>query len=367
MLRRTWKATKIILLSLLGLILILVAGAASYRAIRQHQNATAMAIHTPNGIDEAMFVPIGGINQWITIRGRNRDSPAVLFVHGGPGTPNSPLNAFFAPYEKAFVVVQWDQRGAGRTYSRSGPIGERASIDLMAQDGIEVCEYVRRHLHRQKIILIGHSWGSVLGIRMAKARPDLFVAYIGTGQIVSPEDSAVGYSQILAKARAKNDTAAVQALLAAPPPFADANKFSAFETVALNYEVRANPMLNDLLPELLTSPDYDLKDVWAWMRLGRASSMMHFFGARMDGPLASNDIRRLGLHFDTPIFVFQGAQDDITPATVAEAWLDTLSAPNKTFALIAGGGHVALFSHSDTFIRLIEQYASPLATEPKDR
>ena len=360
---KIWKATKLILLGLLALVISLIVSGLIYRAWYQHRVAKILTITAPNGIDERRFVRIGGIDQWITVRGYDRNAAAILFVHGGPGIPNSPLNASFAPYEKAFVVVQWDQRGAGRTYSRSGPVGTDVGIDRMAEDGIEVADYVRSRLRKDKIILVGISWGSDVGVRMVKARPELFAAYVGTAQVVNSEDSAVGYSQLLTKARVRNDAKAMQALLAATPPYSDADEFSTFETWALTYEIREHPSLKDLLPEVLTSPDYDLKDVWAYLGPGRRSSMIHFFGAKMDGPFATDDVHWRGTNFATPIFIFQGAEDDLTPASVTRAWFDTVSAPEKAFVLIPGGGHAVVLSQPDTFIRLVEQYVSPLTVE----
>src|ERR1700723_1335589 len=110
MARKLWRVAKISLLSLLGLLVFLILAALSYRAYRQHQNSASLAIHSPNGIDEAMFVPVGGINQWITIRGTNRDNPVVLFLHGGPGTPTNLLDFPFAKaWTPTFTLVQSDK------------------------------------------------------------------------------------------------------------------------------------------------------------------------------------------------------------------------------------------------------------------
>jgi pimeloyl-ACP methyl ester carboxylesterase len=359
------KAVAISFLGLGGLLVVVTGTGLGYRAWRQHQTAGRIAIRAPNGIDERRFVRIGGIDQWITIRGYERSAPAILFVHGGPGIPNSPLNAVFAPWERKFVVVQWDQRGAGRTYSRSGPVGNDVTIDRMAQDGIEVADYVRRHLHKDKVILFGNSWGSDLGVRMAKARPDLFVAYVGTAQVVGHGGTAIGYAQLLARARARSDTKAMRALQAAAPPYHDDDKFTEFETWALTYEGHGRNPLVGLLPALLYSPDYDLKDVWGVLGPPRRLSNVHFFGTKMDGPFATEDLRRLGTDFLTPIFIFQGAEDDLTPAPFARAWFDTLEAPKKAFVLIPGEGHGALVSQPETFVGLIEQYVLPLAMEDR--
>jgi hypothetical protein len=109
------------------------------------RNAEQYAIASPNGIDEASFVTVGGIEQWITIRGEDRDNPVLLFLHGGPADVTNPWSfAMFAPWEAHFTVVQWDQRGAGRTLGKSGPsVASTMTLDRMKQDGIELTEYLR--------------------------------------------------------------------------------------------------------------------------------------------------------------------------------------------------------------------------------
>jgi pimeloyl-ACP methyl ester carboxylesterase len=167
----------------------LEAAMASLRA----RNARDYSIATPNGIDEARFVEIGGIQQWITIRGEDQNNPVLLFLHGGPGDATNPWGyAGFRLWLKHFTVVQWDQRGAGRTFGRN-PDAPPQSITIarMTQDGIELADLLRQQLRKGKIILVGHSWGSILGVHMAKARPDLFSALVGTGQVV---DLATNYT-----------------------------------------------------------------------------------------------------------------------------------------------------------------------------
>jgi pimeloyl-ACP methyl ester carboxylesterase len=164
------------------------------------RNARDYAITTPNGIDEARYVAIGGIEQWITIRGEDRRNPVLLLLHGGPGDATNPWGyAVLRSWSKAFTVVQWDQRGAGRTLGRSGASSASAlTIARMTQDGIELSELLRKTLRKDKIILVGHSWGSILGTFMVKARPDLFYAYVGTGQVADEaRNYAVAYDELL--------------------------------------------------------------------------------------------------------------------------------------------------------------------------
>ena len=136
------------------------------------RNAEAYAITSPDGIDEAKYVEIGGIEQWITLRGEDRNHPVLLFLHGGPGDATNPWGyAGFRSWLKHFTVVQWDQRGAGRTLERNGSsLAPTITIERMAQDGIELAELLRKSLAKEKIVLVGHSWSSILGVFVVKAR-----------------------------------------------------------------------------------------------------------------------------------------------------------------------------------------------------
>src|SRR4051795_1885418 len=140
------------------------------------RNAKQFAITSAKGIDEASYVRVGGIEQWVTIRGQDRVNPVLLFLHGGPGDVTNPWTfVMFSPWETDFTVVQWDQRGAGRTLRKSGTaVAPTMTLDRMAQDGVELTEYLCQHLGKNKIIVVAHSFGTILGLRMVRARPDLF-------------------------------------------------------------------------------------------------------------------------------------------------------------------------------------------------
>jgi len=202
-----WRIAKLTLLSLLVLVVALLGGGGAYRTYRHYQLAKATLIDSVKGIDEAFFTGIGGIDQWVAIRGQNRENPIILILHGGPGIALSVMpRDYLWSWSERFTLVMWDQRGAGRTFGRSGPVSTDVTIDQMWRDGIELAEFVRARLHKKKIVLVGVSWGSDLGVRMVKSRPDLFYAYVGTGQSVNQgKFRAVAYAQLLDEARARND------------------------------------------------------------------------------------------------------------------------------------------------------------------
>ncbi|HXQ47627.1 MAG TPA: alpha/beta hydrolase, partial [Caulobacteraceae bacterium] len=203
---------KVALIAAAALVVVLIGGICAglaWRVWRQHEVARLMAITSPPGIDEGRYVRIGGIEQWITIRGQDRRNPVILMIDGGPGAATSV--AAPSALEKDFVLVEWDQPGAGKTYGRSGPLGRDDTIERLALDGIALADQVRHDLKRDKVILVGVSWGSIVGVRMALARPDLFTAYIGTGQFANMrEGDALAYASTMAKAKARRDTAAIR-------------------------------------------------------------------------------------------------------------------------------------------------------------
>ena len=167
-------------------------------------------------VDEAAFVPIGGIDQWIAIQGQNARRPAILFLHGGPAEAQSPFLREFRPWEQEYTVVNWDQRGAGRTYGRNGPATPGMTVERMADDAIEVAQYACRRLHKARLILVGHSWGAILGLHAIKRRPDLFCAFVGTGQPVSWTLTLLGQEAWARRqATAAGDQATLKALDAA--------------------------------------------------------------------------------------------------------------------------------------------------------
>ena len=164
-----------ILLALLGVVVLIVLGLAVWRALRQAAMARRLALSGPNVIDEAGFVPIGGIDQWITIRGEDRANPVLLVVHGGPGSAFQILShVAMRPWEARYTVAHWDQPGAGRTFGRNGPDGTgELSLDRMADDGAEVARHVLARTGHSKLILLGASWGSILGLEMVRRHPEL--------------------------------------------------------------------------------------------------------------------------------------------------------------------------------------------------
>ncbi len=341
-----------------GVVVLVLLLAIAYRAYRQHENAQAFAIGAPNGVDEAGFVRIGGLDQWVTVRGEDRANPVILVVHGGPGLAYSPLFAWFRPWEKAFTVVQWDQRGAGKTYGRYGKATPDLSRERIVSDGIELSDYLRRHLHKDRIVLLGHSWGSTVSLEMIARRPDLFSAYVGTGQVVGAAQEEAAHAMALAAARKAGDLKSVKALVTLGPPYAGSDQMMAARRLASAYAPEAErTYFMRSLPTALFAPGYSLADLYD-------NGMAGLYSIRpLYNDVNTFDARRLGRNVAVPIVLIQGDLDNITPTPSVKDYFDDLAAPRKDFVVLRGDGHLALLTDPDRFLGALLTHVRPIATD----
>jgi pimeloyl-ACP methyl ester carboxylesterase len=342
-------------LGLLAALIMVLASLLLWRAWVQGKSDRLLTIDTSHGIDESGFVPIGRTAQWITIRGQDRRNAAVLLLHGGPGGPMVGQAFPLLEWERDFVVAHWHQPGAGRTFGAAGrTIDATTTIESVARDGILVAEYLAKRLNAKSIVIVGWSWGSALGIHMIKSRPDLFVAFFGTGQVVNMrEGESVAYARVLRKARQRGDVDAVADLeRIGPPPYASLDELGTHRKWAGAYEEYASQL--SLLAAEWFAPRTSLRDVYDLVT-GLIRSQNHFFGPLMDRPFVDLDLRRLGSRFEVPVFVVQGLEDDYTPPEVSRRYMNWIDAPAKEFIGLQGAGHFALVSRAPEFLAIMKE------------
>ena len=305
-------------------------------------------------VDESRFVSIGGIDQWIAIQGRDTRNPAILFLHGGPAEAQSPFLREFQPWEQAFTVVNWDQRGSGKTYGRNGPFTPDLTLDRITDDAIEVAEYVRRRLSKTKVILVGHSWGAILGLHVIKRRPDLFAAFVGTGFAASWALSLRGQEGwARQQAVAAGDQATLKALDdTAALPVTD------WRRIIASNKYKMSPSDLDYL-KIQTAfigppPRPAAGDVANWI------AGANFSGPKLISAIVSFDARALGLDMPVPFFVIQGRDDHVASFDPARAYVEEVKASIKAFIPIAGG-HFACFTSPEEFVGALREQVRPLA------
>jgi proline iminopeptidase len=307
-------------------------------------------------IQETRFVTLGGVEQWITIRGADRANPVLLVVHGGPGDAQSSLNSTYAVYEKDFTIVQWDQRGAGRTYGRnpnSPPVPERVE-----QDGIELARYLCDYLGKKKILVLGHSWGSYLAIGMVQRSPELFAAYIGTGQVGSWRDNVQAqFDFLLAKARAANDRKRVEQLeaIGTPDPTSATQYFSWWSMRNPYMSPDDAKWFEELRQIVRSNPEFTEQYMKA---LGDG---MSYSGRTTVGAMLATELPTTANKLKVPFFVIQGKEDMVTPTSVAVKYFNVVVAPMKKLTIIDGAGHFAFVTHREEFLAVLVKDVRPLA------
>jgi pimeloyl-ACP methyl ester carboxylesterase len=342
-----------------GALIVLALAALGYRAWRQARVAEALAIRTPNGIDEAGFVQIGGIEQWVSLRGDDVANPVIVVAHGGPGSSLTPfITETTRGWEKHFTVVHWDQRGAGLTFSRAPKRQGGVSLERIAEDGLEVTAHALKRTGQAKAIVLGASWGSMVAVVMARRRPELFHALVGAGQVVdSTRNEAVGYEALLTRVRAAGDARSEAVLVKLGPPPWTMQQTMIERRILIGRHPPPNErgMQSKVLVALLGAPGLSLKQVIDWFGGANFSitALKDALFTYSDGPPYAP--------LAVPFVVIQGSYDIQTPTSLAAAYLEAIEAPAKRFVSLPGGGHMAMVAMPDAFLRALLAEARPFA------
>ena len=321
------------------------------------------------GVDEKVKLHINGIDQWISVRGKDRRNPILLFLHGGPAAPAMPEGyTFQSPWEDYFTVVQWDQRGAGKTYraNTEAAMAPGMSIEGMTSDAEQVVQYLREHYGKQKIFVLGHSWGSILGVELAQRHPDWFYAYISTGQVVNGRrNEEVGFNYALRRAKEEGNQTAIRELEAMTPY--PGNGKMTLERIGMRskWEMyygglawgRKDYQFDVDAEEL--SPDYSREDLDA-IDKGSLFSLNHLLQPLLD--VNFDHVTRFGC----PVIVFVGAHDYTTPHELTEAWFTHIQAPSKKLVSFADSAHMMMQEQPGRFLQHLVTDVLPLAQQAGD-
>ena len=304
-------------------------------------------------LDWEGFLPIGGIEQWISIRGESPANPVILYLHGGPGEALSPFPSTFDRWYREFTVVLWDQRGSGKTYGRNRSSPEDMTLEQLTQDAIEIAEYALDRLNKDKLVLVGQSWGSMVGWKVALRNPELFHAYVGTGQSVSWARTVEGQEAYArARAQAADDEVALEAMDDAQgAPLYSFERTAPFRAwIMPPSDVKFIEMQRDYVgPEPIPQEG----EVWDWVR-GFAFSV-----ETLAEEVLRFDAYEIGLDSTIPVVVIQGRDDHVTPYQAAQEFVRDIRAPTKRFVPI-DGGHFAYYTNSEAFVAALTEYVIPL-------
>ena len=348
----------------------------------QKDMLTRYRIVDPKGIDVLEPVEVEGVKQWLHIRGRNRDNPVLLFLHGGPGLSHIGwFDEIQRPWEEYFTVVQWDQRMAGKSYLSKNKFSHTITNEQMIADAESVIDYLRGYLNKEKIFLMGWSYGTYLGMNIVKRRPECLHAYIGIGQTVAKmEGYREEHALLLNHARETGDKKLAEKLESMMPHPDPQNKFSslakhgAFIAAELSkigkrtLRYKSNEDWYGMLKfSIFTSPYYSLLEVFR-LSILRHPHSAKFIGFQSGHPFAEEFMRvdlpaELGTKFEAPIFFFSSKHNWHVPYTLADDWFKQIDAPYKEQIWFTESAQFIQYEEAGRFLEALVSNVLPQANE----
>jgi proline iminopeptidase len=330
--------------------------------------ADVRKILTPHGVERLEKVKIGGIDQWVSVRGADRRNPVLLHVHGGPGYVSMPMSWWFSRgWEEYFTVVQWDQRAAGKTFLLTDPavVAPTLTLERMVDDTEEMAAWTRKEFGKDKVFVLGHSFGSYLGLQLALRRPDWLYAYIGVCQLINgPESERRGWRFAMDAARNEPNAEAIHALETIAPygasgrviPIKDIyvqRKWVSYYGGVMAY--RRDNAADSALAQL--SPDYSDKEIsriWEGNKFATPYLLPKVIALDLSG------VKQLAV----PVLLFLGRHDRTVNSEVAAEWFDAVKTPEKRLVWFENSGHMPMTEEPGKFFLSLLRYARPFAEEP---
>lgn len=373
----TWIKRTILFGLISVLVLVVTIGVTIYLTLTFYKEMSAYRhrIELPNSIDVLEPIKIGGIDQWISIRGHNRDAPILLYLHGGPGFHMIRFaHEFAGPWEEFFTVVFWDQRGAGKSYYTTAQIGDAMSVDRMLDDTSEVIDYLRARFNRKKIFVVGQSWGSILGIHMAKRHPDWLYAYVGVGQQVnSVEGRRTTYHQLLKLLEEKGDQAGIETLKNMAP-YPDAHipvetyyrHWNQVQRIMTPLGINEWHQKTDsvkaqllMLSILLRSHTISFSELYRDVFSDDHPSTLPSF---KQGVLQTDIPAQVGYEFEVPIFFVSGKHDWQVYYQMSADYFEQINAPYKEMLLLENSAHLVVVEEPGRFLNFLVNWVLPFAS-----
>jgi len=312
----------------------------------------ASKIAGDNAISELKEVTIGDVEQWVYIRGEDSNKPVLLMLHGGPGSSQIGfIRKFQAKLEQHFVVVQWDQRGAGLSYSKKVP-SESMNINQFVKDTIEVTEYILSRLNRKQLYLLGHSWGTIIGMLAIKHAPQLYKRYFGVAQVTDVTSSErLSYNKLLERAKTEKNTKAYDALFQiGPPPWNDLKHERIHQKYIETFGggiTHDGKMIKKIMLNLLTSKEYTLRDCIRFMQ-GQLFSMKN-----LHAEMIQLNLKEIINRVNIPVYFIMGKHDLTVPYEPTKSFFNGVHAPEKHWIMFEHSAHSPIWEEPEIFLEIL--------------
>ncbi len=294
-------------------------------------------------------IKLGNIDQWIAIRTQNDTNPILLFLHGGPGTAQIAYTRKIQySLEKDFIVVNWDQRGAGKSYNKN-LCNEDLSPEHYLSDTEELIEYLLNRFHHKKLFLAGHSWGSYLGIKTAAKRPELLYAYIGIGQIIDmKQGDKIAYQFAITKAELHHNKKAIQELKAiGKPPYTNTKD----SLIQRKWVAKLHGTTVKGTPDQCLMKNISLKDItpiYLWKFIKGSNFTIKNLAKELTTLSIVSEIKEL----KTKVYFIEGRHDFNVPSVLVEKYIKNLIAPKKELIWFENSAHFPNFEEPELFTKV---------------
>ncbi len=303
-------------------------------------------INTPNGIDEKTFVNINGQEQYVFIRGKDINNPVILNLHGGPANPDACFTyEFVKEIVDNYTFVSWDQRGCGRTYFKNkvtDPDNKTATFEQAIEDVNELVNYLCGRFNKEKVIIMGHSYGTILGVNYIHKHPEKVEKYIGIGQSVSIMDTQTkNYEDIIKKIADDNKkTDKLKIVFNELKSNFSIENLTRFQRMYLTHFLSENKDIKQVnqLKLIINSPDLSWRDC-RWL-LGMSNRKKHFaLNSQLMTYTLSSNIYDAGIIFSVPMFFISGEYDKHCNANLVKEYCAKITAPLKEIVIMKNHGH----------------------------
>ena len=308
-------------------------------------------------LNEKRMVTLNGLPQKIHIMSADEKNPVLLFLHGGPGVCNRhTVMTAHADLAKRFTIVAWDQRGSGGSYY--GAKKETLTIDQMVEDANALVHWLCERFSKDKIFIIGGSWGSELGTYLAFRHPERIAAYVGFGQVVDgAKNEEISFAFAMEEAKKAGDEKSIAILDKVGPPVNGVYKggFSgmmAQRHVMMKYggysqSAKKRSYFSSFVVPVLLSGEYSIKDLYGLVR-GYKYVLTEMWDA-----VGGTNFPETCTEFSVPYFVFDGVLDQNTPASLVQGWFDSIKAPQKELIWFEQSGHNPMGDEPEKFKELL--------------
>lgn len=298
---------------------------------------------------EEEYVTVNGIDQFLLHYPKASDVPVLLYLHGGPGQAES-LFAYELDraWGELFTHVHWDQRGAGKTLRRNKKRGMPETVEQMLDDLHGIVKHLQRKYQADKIVILGHSWGSLLGGLYALRHPENVLSYIGVGQVICMmENERTAFRKILDMARKAGNQKHLRAMeqMGEYPP-SDPELFLKllfkFRKIQQAYDngPGSGSGLGGMIKTMRHSPSFQWGDLISFMRMFQVNRPLYL-------KLLAFNLASFPTQYAVPVHYILGEADTISPTSLVEAYYDTIEAPYKTLTILPGAGHNPIYERPD--------------------